>query len=73
MFNEKGLKILTYAELLNEMELKSKELFGEDVSTKSYTPLGIIIRIYAWFLSIAWQVIEKVYFSGFLNLVRVFS
>ena len=67
MFNEKGLKILTYAELLNEMELKSKELFGEDVSTKSYTPLGIIIRIYAWFLSIAWQVIEKVYFSGFIK------
>ncbi|MGX7417819.1 baseplate J/gp47 family protein [Carnobacterium gallinarum] len=67
MFNEKGLKILTYSELLDEMELKAKDLFGEDINTRSYTPLGIILRIYAYFLSIIWQIIEKVYFSGFIK------
>ncbi|MEK4152283.1 baseplate J/gp47 family protein [Carnobacterium sp. FSL E2-0243] len=67
MFNEKGLKILTYSELLDEMELKAKDMFGEDINTRSYTPLGIILRIYAWFLSVVWQVLEKVYFSGFIK------
>lgn len=67
MFNEKGLKILTYSELIDEMELKAKALFGEDINTRSYTPLGIILRIYAWFLSVVWQVVEKVYFSGFIK------
>lgn len=49
------------------MEAKAKELFGEDVNTKAYTPLGIILRIFAWFLSIVWDNIERVYNSRFIK------
>jgi uncharacterized phage protein gp47/JayE len=67
MLDEKGLKIPSYAGLLEDMEIKAKELFGDNINLSSNTPLGIIIRIFAWFLSITWQVIEKVYHSGFIK------
>lgn len=67
MLDETGLKIPTYTELLEAMETKAKELFGDDIHLSSYTPLGIIIRIFAWFLSRAWQVMESVYHSGFIK------
>lgn len=57
----------TYSDLLDEMELKAQELFGDDINTKSYTPLGIIIRIFAWFLAIVWDTVEKVYNSRFIK------
>lgn len=49
------------------MEAKAKELFGEDVNTKTYTPLGIILRIIAWFLSILWDGLERVYNSRYIK------
>lgn len=67
MLDETGLKIPSYAELLEDMEVKGKELFGDNINLASHTPLGILIRIFAWFLSIVWQVIEKVYHSGFIK------
>lgn len=67
MLDDKGLKIPTYADLLNDMEGKSKELFGENINLSSYTPLGILLRIFSWFLSIIWQVVENVYHSSFIK------
>ena len=67
MLDENGFSKKTYSDLLSEMEAKAKELFGEDVNTKAYTPLGIILRIFAWFLSIVWDNIERVYNSRFIK------
>lgn len=67
MLDENGFSKKTYSDLLSEMEAKAKELFGEDVNTKAYTPLGIILRIFAWFLSIVWDDIERVYNSRFIK------
>lgn len=49
LLNETGFQRQTYSELLDGMEDKAKELFGEDINTSSKTPLGIILRIFAWF------------------------
>ncbi|MCI3027679.1 baseplate J/gp47 family protein [Desemzia sp. C1] len=67
MLDDKGLKIPTYTDLLTEMESKSKELFGENINLSSYTPLGILLRIFSWFLAIVWQVVENVYHSSFIK------
>lgn len=49
------------------MEDKAKELFGSDINTSARTPLGVILRIFAWFLSSVWEVSERVYNSGFVS------
>ncbi|UUT26296.1 baseplate J/gp47 family protein [Bacillus velezensis] len=67
MLDETGFQRLTYSELLDGMEDKAKELFGEDINTSSKTPLGIILRIFAWFLAGIWDIAERVYNSGFVS------
>lgn len=53
--------------LVDSMEDRAREQFGEDVNTSSKTPLGIIIRIFAWFLAGLWDIAERVYNSGFVS------
>lgn len=65
MLDHNGFTKKTYSDILGEMEAKAKELFGEDVNTKAYTPLGIILRIFAWFHSILWDNVERVYNNSF--------
>ncbi|MED4933985.1 baseplate J/gp47 family protein [Heyndrickxia coagulans] len=67
MLDRNGFSKETYSDLIDEMEAKAKELFGEDINTKAYTPLGIILRIFAWFLSILWDNNERVYNSRFIK------
>lgn len=67
MLDKNGFTKKTYSDLLDEMEAKAKELFGEDVNTNAYTPLGILLRIFAWFLSILWDNNERVYNSRFIK------
>ncbi|WP_240415035.1 baseplate J/gp47 family protein [Paenibacillus periandrae] len=67
MLDSTGFKRKTYADLLTEGEAKARELFGEDISTASKTPLGIVLRIFVWFLSILWQIAERIYLSGFVD------
>lgn len=49
------------------MTLKTKELFGEDINVTERSFLGILIRIFAWFLAIIWEVAEKTYNSGYMH------
>lgn len=65
MLDENGFKKKTYAELIEEMEAKAREGFGETINLSPRSFLGILIRLYAWFLAIVWQVIEKVYNNSF--------
>lgn len=65
MLDRNGFSKKTYSDLIDEMEEKTKELFGEDVNTKAYTPLGVIIRIFAWFHAILWETVERVYNNSF--------
>ena len=67
MLDEKGFHRKTYTELLEEMETEARAKFGEDINTSIKSPLGVILRLYAWFLGIVWMLAEKVYYSGFVS------
>lgn len=62
-----GFKRKRFADLLAEMEAKAKEAFGQQLNTSERSPMGIILRLFAWFLSLAWQNSEDVYNSGYVN------
>ncbi|USK71772.1 baseplate J/gp47 family protein [Peribacillus asahii] len=65
--NKNGFTRKTYSDILSEMEAKFQELFGEDINLSSYTPLGIIMRVMAFFYSKLWDVVEAVYNSRFIK------
>lgn len=67
MLDEKGFKRKRYAELLNEIEDKAKEAFGEKTNTSERSPLGIILRLFAWFLGNVYQLAEAVYNASYIN------
>lgn len=67
MLDEKGFRRKTYDELLEDMELKARELFGADINTSARAFMGLLLRLFAWFLSLAWIVLEKVYYSGYVS------
>ena len=43
-----GFRRPTYAELLDALEYKARELFGSKANLTVRSPLGIFLRIYAW-------------------------
>ena len=67
MLDENGFRRKTYDELLTEMEEKARELFGADAKTGPLNFLGILLRLFAWFLSTTWQVLEKTYLSAYVS------
>ena len=67
MLDGTGFKRKTYNELLQEMDQRARELFGDDINTSERSPIGILIRLFAWFLGKSWELAEKVYNSGFVT------
>lgn len=67
MFDENGFKRKIYDEIFYDMFEKVKVLFGLDVNVLGYFVLGIIICIVVWFLFIFYELIERVYYSGFIS------
>lgn len=67
MLDKTGFKRKRFDDLFSEMEDKSKETFGDKINTSERSPLGIILRIFAWFLSKLWGTAEDVYNSGYIN------
>ncbi|NQX68495.1 baseplate J/gp47 family protein [Paenibacillus alba] len=49
------------------MEVKAKDVYGQKINTSERAVLGILLRIFAWFLSFVWQLAEDVYNSGYPN------
>ncbi|OAH53072.1 hypothetical protein AWH48_11990 [Domibacillus aminovorans] len=64
MLDKNGFKRKTYAELIDDMGIKSRELYGENINISPRSPLGIIIRLFAYFLSVVWELSEQVYNAG---------
>ncbi|QBL97926.1 hypothetical protein EauM23_00033 [Exiguobacterium phage vB_EauM-23] len=67
MLDEKGFRRKTYDELLEDMEIKARELFGADINTSPRAFMGLLLRLFAWFLSLAWVLLERVYYSGYVS------
>lgn len=65
MLDERGFKRPKYSELVAEAENQAREKWGENVNTQPLSPLGIIIRIHAFFMNLLWQDAEDIYNSAF--------
>ncbi len=64
---ERGFVRPTYAELLDAIEYKARELFGSGVNLRLGSPLGLFMRLYAWTLNLLFQLTEDVYNSRFVD------
>lgn len=62
-----GFRRPTYAELLDALEHKARELFGSKANLTVRSPLGIFMRIYAWILNLLFSTLEDVYNSRFVD------
>ena len=62
-----GFKRKRFADLFAEIETKAKEVFGPQLNTSERSPMGILLRLVAWFLSFIWQLAEDVYNAGYVN------
>ena len=62
-----GFRRPTYAELLDALEYKARELFGSKANLTVRSPLGIFLRIYAWMLNLLFSTLEDVYNSRFID------
>ncbi|MFP7225681.1 baseplate J/gp47 family protein [Priestia filamentosa] len=67
MLDKNGFHRKTYQDLLEDMQNRARRLFGENINVSVRSPLGVIIMLFAWFLSLAWELAEKVYNSGFVS------
>lgn len=62
-----GFRRPTYAELLDALEYKAREMFGSRANLSVRSPLGIFLRIYAWMLNLLFSTLEDVYNSRFVD------
>lgn len=62
-----GFRRPTYAELLDALEYKARELFGTKANLTVRSPLGVFLRIYAWMLNLLFSTLEEVYNSRFVD------
>ncbi|MBD8026414.1 baseplate J/gp47 family protein [Ureibacillus sp. Re31] len=67
MLDKNGFKRKTYDDLLTDMSNKARELFGANIKLTQRSFMGIMIRIMAWFLSLAWMAIEQVYHASYIK------
>ena len=62
-----GFRRPTYAELLDALEYKAREVFGSKANLTVRSPLGIFLRIFAWMLNLLFATLEDVYNSRFID------
>jgi len=62
-----GFRRPTYAELLDALEYKARELFGSKANLTVRSPLGIFLRIFTWVLNLLFSTLEDVYNSRFVD------
>ncbi|QCT02733.1 baseplate protein [Paenibacillus algicola] len=67
MLDRTGFKRRRFQDLFEEMEDKARETFGDQINTSERSPLGIILRLFAWFLARIWGTAEDVYNAGYKN------
>ncbi|EJU22942.1 baseplate J-like protein [Peptoanaerobacter stomatis] len=65
--SEKGFKRKLYSDIENDLFIRAKDMFGNDINLSERSPLGIFLRVIAWSLSLIWQVAEKTYHQGHLS------
>lgn len=64
---ERGFHRPTYVELLDAVEYKARELFGNKANLTVRSPLGVFMRIFAWMLNLLFCLMEETYNSRFVD------
>ena len=64
---DKGFYRPTYTVLLNALEYKARELYGDGINLTVRSPLGVFLRILAWIWNILFACLEDVYNSRFVD------
>lgn len=64
---DSGFRRPTYAEWLDALEYKARELFGAKANLTVRSPLGLFLRIFAWALNLMFSALEDVYNSRFID------
>lgn len=64
---DKGFYRPTYTILLNALEYKARELYGDGINLTVRSPLGVFLRILAWIWNILFACLEDVYNSRFID------
>lgn len=65
MLDETGFKRPRYSDLVTDLENRWRENFGQTINTSPLSPWGILIRIFAFYLSIVWENAEDTYNSAY--------
>lgn len=67
MLDANGFKRKQYSEIVEDMQTRARNLFGENINLTDRSPLGIFIQVLSWSIAVLWQLAEKVYFSSFVD------
>lgn len=68
-----GFKRKRYETIIESMNTRARNTFGENINLSERSPLGLFFRVIAWSLSILWQLAENVYFSGYKDTAEGIS
>lgn len=67
MITETGYHRDTFEEILSDLEMKSKELYGEDIETSDQSYFGKLLNLIAYVRAKDHELAEKIYYSRFPN------
>ncbi|MCE5168962.1 baseplate J/gp47 family protein [Paenibacillus profundus] len=67
MLTEAGLKRKTYNDIYEEMVSELGKRLGQDINTSETSPLGMMLQVFAWHLSVLWEDVEQVYHESYIQ------
>ncbi|MCG7409035.1 baseplate J/gp47 family protein [Paenibacillus sp. ACRRX] len=67
MLTAAGLKRKTYNEIYEEMVNELGKRLGQDMNTSESSPLGMMLQVFAWHLSVLWEDVEQVYHESYIQ------
>ena len=67
MHQDRGFQKKSRAEIVSDMKSKARNLFGSDINLAINSPLGILIQLFSWPMSLLWFALEKVYNAAYIN------
>lgn len=57
----------TYSDILYDLEVKARELWGDDVDLSVYSPLGMLLQNVANSQAELWEALEAIYYNSYLD------
>lgn len=60
-----GFKRKSYLKILEHMQSRAKELYGEKVNLTERSPLGMFLQAVAWEISLSWEELENSHLNNF--------